>query len=52
MATHYNIFDEVFSSEFPRSALKLFKQIDVGQRVEYEPFADRLIKEIGLRWNA
>ena len=52
VATRYNIFDEVFSSEFPRSALKLLKQLEVGQRVEYEPFVDRLIKEIGLRWEA
>ena len=52
VATHYNIFDEVFSSEFPRSSQKLFKQLEVGQWMEYEPFVDRLIKEIGLRWEA
>jgi len=52
VATRYNIFDEVFSSRFPRSAQKLFKQLEVGQSVEYEPFVDRLIREIGLRWEA
>jgi hypothetical protein len=50
IATRYGIFDEVFSSRFPQSAQTLLKEINVGQRVDYEPFVERLVKEIGLRW--
>lgn len=49
---NYNVFGDTFSSEFPRSALSLFRQLDVGQRREYEPFVDRFINEVGLRWDA
>jgi hypothetical protein len=50
VALNYNIFGAPLSSWVPQSALHLLLENDAGQRVEYEPFVDRLIEKVGWRW--
>ncbi|MEE9307525.1 MAG: plasmid pRiA4b ORF-3 family protein [Spirochaetia bacterium] len=51
VALHYNIFGDTLPSQVPRSALTLLKELGVGKREQLEPFVDRLIEEVGWRWD-
>jgi hypothetical protein len=50
VALSFDIFEGGLSSWVPQSALSLLKKLDIGQRIEFEPFVDQLIEKVGWSW--
>lgn len=51
VALAWNIFGEALPPQVRQAVLSLLGGYSTGERVEFEPFVDRLIEEVGWTWN-
>ncbi len=51
MVVRYDVFGDALSPVVPQAALSLLRELRIGQSVEFEPFVNQMIDEVGWAWD-